>query len=269
MILSIPRRLRSLVASAPLIAAVAASACSSAPQERGATGLQGDVAADPFDPASCIGAPMTRDQAIALFAPGATDIVVGSYVIQKRSRPCNAVTGCGAWGATTTRLGSSIGSLSPDLEMKGSLHLKVVGDDIQLQLIDVTHGDAGSACSSVGGPQTCSAYEYVMGYQWGGSGGEFPTWSTVVKADSKGVALGGVLTASCVRLTDRARSPQAEEEYVLYATLAPPSTPSVAACPEDERIMRCGARAPGQTTCCRRGLTTCPQTGCDCWAKCD
>jgi len=227
--------------------------------------------ADPFDPASCGGPSMTRAEAVALLAPGTSDAIVGRYVIQKRSRTCSPVTGCGAWGASTTMLGSSLGSRSLNMEMRGDLHLKVVGSNVQLELGQGGRGStSGSTCSSVGAAQACSAYAYIAGYQWGGSGGMYPTQSVIIKADNARLTLGGVLTSTCVRLADTARSADKEEEYVLLAKLTSGTTPPTPACPDNKHLMQCGSRASsGQTTCCQMGLTTCPQSGCDCWGACN
>lgn len=54
---------------------------------------------DLFDDAAFGGAPLTRAEAVALFAPGAARADLGAFVFAQRSRTCNQVTGCGAWDA--------------------------------------------------------------------------------------------------------------------------------------------------------------------------
>jgi hypothetical protein len=43
------------------------------------------------------GTPLTREAAVARFAPGGTQADVGTFVVAQRSRACNTATGCGAW----------------------------------------------------------------------------------------------------------------------------------------------------------------------------
>ncbi|MFO0668409.1 MAG: hypothetical protein U0235_02115 [Polyangiaceae bacterium] len=52
---------------------------------------------DPFDPASCTGAPATTADFAARFAPGATLAYLGNYSVKVRTRDCNTVSGCTAW----------------------------------------------------------------------------------------------------------------------------------------------------------------------------
>jgi hypothetical protein len=61
----------------------------------------GPITNDPFDPLSCTGTNLTYAQATALFKPGSSTRVLGSYVVKHRSRTCNPVTGCSAWDAPT------------------------------------------------------------------------------------------------------------------------------------------------------------------------
>lgn len=228
------------------------------------------VTNDPFDPNSCTGAPMTREEALAFFAPGTTKAVIGEYVIQKRSRPCNSVTGCGTWREPITRIGHSLGSISADMEMRGRVVLEVQGDEIVLKLEDVTLPErVGSQCSIVrGDTHECSRYSYVMGYQW--LNGPSPTVTSISTAGSGRLELSGLLTTSCLRLTHSARSTSVEEQYVVLSQLTSGAPPPPMDCPSsDQTLMQCGSRAaPGATTCCRRGTTTCPQSGCDCWSSC-
>lgn len=55
---------------------------------------------DPFDPASCDGAAISREDAIALIGAGnAFNAVAPAKKLMARKRSCNPVTGCSAWGA--------------------------------------------------------------------------------------------------------------------------------------------------------------------------
>lgn len=245
------------------------------PEAGGGGGKADDVSrtSDPFDPQSCTGAAMTFEDAVALFEPGATKATIGEYVVQRRARPCNSVTGCGAWGATTTLLGMSLGSLGFDMEMRGAVGLEVEGGQIIVKLEDGSWEGAGSDCGIVAGAnQACSAYTYVVGTQWGGSGGLFPTWSTVVTAvdgSERTLDLSGTMTASCLRFRELVRGTDVEEEYVVLSRFTDPVTPEEPVCPAGSYEAECGSLAePGLTTCCNIGLVTCPQSGCDCWGSC-
>lgn len=55
---------------------------------------------DPFDAASCTGAPMTLQEGIARIGAGNQfSFVPGETALVQRTRLCNEVTGCGAWSA--------------------------------------------------------------------------------------------------------------------------------------------------------------------------
>jgi hypothetical protein len=56
------------------------------------------VSNDPFDAASCTGAPMTLQEGIAMIGAGNQfSFVPGQTALMQRTRLCNGVTGCGAW----------------------------------------------------------------------------------------------------------------------------------------------------------------------------
>lgn len=224
--------------------------------------------ADAFDPKSCEGPAMTRAEAIARFAPGTTETIIGTYVIEKRQRTCNAVTGCGSWQAPVTKLAASLGRLTPDLELRGEVRLVLEGTDIRVKLVQ--DGNLGSYCSLAdAATQSCTTYAFNMGSQWGGSGGYYPTVVPLSKVDNKNLTLSGVLTSTCLRLTDSAKSDKFEEEYAVLATLTAGQPIPLAQCPINHSFMQCGGKAgKGATTCCQAGLTTCAQSGCDCWASC-
>lgn len=57
---------------------------------------------DPFDPNACFDAGMTKSEALARFMAGSSTTTLGMMTLSKRSRPCNMLTGCAAWGSATT-----------------------------------------------------------------------------------------------------------------------------------------------------------------------
>ena len=246
------------------------AAASDASAQHGGTDAAGTTA--PFDPASCPGPSLTQAQAAQFFQPGATQAVIGSYTLSMRQRSCNGVTGCGAWSTPTTAVGVALGGGTQPLS--GTILLNVQGSSVVLDLQDSTEEkpySMGASCSAVdGSPQSCGAYEYDMGDQWGGSGGYFPTMAGLTDVDSNDVLLSGVLTAQCLRLAYAARDASGNDvqQFVLLAPVSPGPPLPPDPCPGGGSPMACGSQAAGQTTCCQKGLTTCPQSGCDCWAAC-
>lgn len=234
----------------------------------------GDAGAtsDPFDPASCGGAPLTEAQAAQFFQPGATQATIGTYTIEMRQRSCNPVTGCGSWGAPATGLGAVLGGGTQPLG--GTIFLNVEGTTVVLALQDHTEEkpySMGATCSTVDGtPVTCGGYSYDIGDQWGGSGGLFPTMGGLTDVNSADVLLAGVLTEQCLRLAYSALDASGNEvqQFVLLAPVSPGPPPPPDPCPGGGTQMACGSQAAGQVTCCQNGLTTCPQSGCDCWGAC-
>jgi hypothetical protein len=109
-----------------------------------------------------------------------------------------------------------------------------------------------------------------MGDQWGGSGGYFPTMAALTDVESADVQLSRVLTSQCLRLAWAATDASGDDvqEFALLAPVSPGPPLPPNPCPGGGTQMACGSQAAGQTTCCQNGLTTCPQSGCDCWAAC-
>lgn len=235
-------------------------------------GSDAPTTTDPFDPASCPGQPLTEAQAAQFFQPGTTQAVIGSYTIEMRQRDCNPVTGCGAWGGATTSIGFALGGGS--MELSGTVLLNVQGSSIVLALQDATEEkpySMGATCSAIdGASETCGAYEYDMGDQWGGSGGLYPTMVDLIDVNDANVTLSGVLTEHCLRLTYAAvdASGHQVQQFALLAPVSAGAPLPPDPCPGGGTQMACGSQAPGQTTCCQNGLTTCPQSGCDCWGAC-
>ena len=248
---------------------------SDAAADTGAHPPDAGTVTDPFDPGSCPGAPLTQAQAAKFFQAGATQAIIGSYTLEMRKRACNAVTGCGAWGAPTTTIGLTLGQLGADRTLSGQILLNVQGTGITLSLVDSTEelpDSMGATCGAVAAtPLQCTEYEYDLGDQWGGSGGLYPTLIQVIDANGKNVTLGGVLTSTCLRLAYAAidSSSNTVQEFVILSPVAPGPPPPPNPGPGGGTPMACGGQAPGQMTCCQNGLTTCPSSGCDCWGACE
>ena len=81
---------------------------------------------NPFDANACMDAPMTVAPAQAKFVPPASTATLGAVTISRRSRPCNSVSGCGAWGPITTEASTTAG-----LQVSGgtSIHLMLGTSD--------------------------------------------------------------------------------------------------------------------------------------------
>jgi hypothetical protein len=176
---------------------------------------------DPFDPASCQGEPITMEQMIALFESGASVADLGTYRVDRRTAECTALTGCGAWNVETQIVRTMwAGSTSmPWRELVGTARLRVEGEDIELRL-ESAHGYVptspyGSRCS-LGDTVACGNFSYLSSQQWGGSGGYFNYSSTLtVGSPSENVALRGVLTDHCLRLSHRVTSDTRDDEVAL------------------------------------------------------
>lgn len=97
------------------------------------------VVTDPFDTAACSGAPITFAELAAKFPAGAHVTSLGTYTLMKRTRSCDAVTGCSAWGdAVQATASPSFGSF----DLGGSLNVQTEGSQLA-----VTPRDASSTCS--------------------------------------------------------------------------------------------------------------------------
>ncbi len=64
---------------------------------------------NPFDWNACMDAPMTYAQGQAKIMPPMSSATLGAVTISKRTRPCNAVSGCGSWNPTTTEATTTAG----------------------------------------------------------------------------------------------------------------------------------------------------------------
>src|SRR5215831_16415375 len=86
---------------------------------------------DPFDPASCTGAPMTQPQALAYFAPAATEAALAPYHVKIRSRSCNQLTGCAGWEPATWILSYWAGPIG-EQPVDAMLYLNLVSGTVDL-----------------------------------------------------------------------------------------------------------------------------------------
>jgi len=104
---------------------------------------------DPFDPDTCNQHGMTDDEALAKFAPGTATAQLGTLQMMSRSRTCNAVTGCAAWGP-----GAADRSLAASLFLSGvTKKLQLGGADCSA--ITNRHGTAQLS--------VCDFSDYIQG----------------------------------------------------------------------------------------------------------
>jgi hypothetical protein len=165
---------------------------------------------DPFEPSSCSGAPMTRDEAIERLGDGSTWRDLGSARIVGRSRRCNAVSGCPAWDTTKPVVvaGTTPGS-SWTFPTPTSTHfaLQVTGGDVALRMwsdqiaVADTLRWQTATCKAVGAPLDCAAYGDDT--LWVGTPAQAVPWSLGPKG-SRQIASEGVLTNRCFRMARRA-----------------------------------------------------------------
>lgn len=124
--------------------------------------LPGPAAAssDPFDPASCSGAPITLAQFLSEFTPGAHEAALGAYTMMTRKRVCDPLTGCSPWTPTapTGGAGDAIRALN------GTARFVVMSaSSIALALRDSSYTSNSSLtgeAAAVAGPLTFGAGGY-------------------------------------------------------------------------------------------------------------
>lgn len=90
----------------------------------GRPALPSSGSSDAFDTSACLDAGMTMAQAVARFPAGATMVSLGNVTIRRRSRVCNTLTGCPAWGAATTEA-----TVEARLQTSGTVHFALDGRD--------------------------------------------------------------------------------------------------------------------------------------------
>lgn len=104
---------------------------------------------DPFDPASCPGPAITFAQAVAKLSSGASSVALGSYKLMARSRSCNSVTGCSAWGTPTqAKAPPPHGYDTGDFVLGGSFRIVTDGSGLEVAPLDDTCNVAYSYCTA-------------------------------------------------------------------------------------------------------------------------
>jgi hypothetical protein len=174
---------------------------------------------DPFDPASCTGAAMTQQQALAYFAPAATEAAIAPYHVKIRSRSCNTLTGCAAWQPGAWQLSTWAGRES-EQPVDGMLDVQLVSGTVDLSpRADFCNpNESISSCGSVSAAESCTALD-------------LPITPTNACGGSAGAMLGttaatltGTVTDHCTRLAAHAmdapdsNGSYTEYEAVLYST---------------------------------------------------
>jgi hypothetical protein len=161
---------------------------------------------DAFDPASCPGPSMTRDEAARRFSAGGTKAMLGPFQIYVRTRTCTNVTGCGAWSPAHF-------NSAPE---SGNLGLFIQGSQLFVDLMPEGVPSGNASCSALGGSPSGVTCNYTM-MQNGivtpvtiDGGNQFkPT---------------GVVGSHCARFTDRgsvwldaSETTYRQEDIVLFA----------------------------------------------------
>jgi hypothetical protein len=191
------------------------------------------------DPFLCAGSPLTDAQTLALFAPGTTLADLGSFQFSGHQRNCNKYTGCADWTPVDPK------------DLPNGHAVVQVGNQGRLQLVLVNlrcagnEGGYGETCwapafsdlqpqargwnassetaelhnGSFGGTY---GFEKVIDYQWGGSGGEYPTMGTYLIADQPSAPMSGELHSGCLQARAAQKSPPKSdgsytEEEVYFA----------------------------------------------------
>jgi hypothetical protein len=107
---------------------------------------------NPFDANACLDPVMTTAQAQARFAPAASTATLGPVTISRRSRPCNSISGCGAWGTTATEATTTAG-----LQVSGGTTIRVTLGPSDCGLLGPNGVITTNSC-----PTTGSAGSYEM-----------------------------------------------------------------------------------------------------------
>ncbi len=174
---------------------------------------------DPFDPASCTGAPMTQQQALAYFAPAATEAALAPYHIKIRSRACNTLTGCAAWQPADWQLSTLRATIS-EQPVDSMLYLQLVSGTVNLspRADFCNQNESISTCGSVSAPESCTALSLPI-TTTDPCGGDEPAQLGTTLAN-----LTGIVTDHCTRLAAHAmdapdmNGSYTEYEAVMYST---------------------------------------------------
>ncbi|MGE5185303.1 MAG: hypothetical protein ACM31C_24710 [Acidobacteriota bacterium] len=168
---------------------------------------------DPFDPASCTGAPITQQQALAYFAPAATEAAIAPYHVSIRSRACNQLTGCAGWQPASWRLNSWAGAIS-EAPVDGMLDFQLASGTVELSpRADFCNpNESISTCASVSAAsQSCSAPSLPISTT-NACGGSAPA-----QLGTSAITLAGIVTDHCTRLAAHAAdAPDANGSYTEY-----------------------------------------------------
>ena len=178
---------------------------------------------DPFDDNSCLGDPITYPQVIALFPAGASTVDIGSYVLYTKTRSCNGVTGCSAFGDSTQATARMAeGNENGGFGLAGFVQLQA-GDDGNGAYLDLNLVDFSSDVSFEGITEfelnnitisdvpvpwpTTQGYDYEL------------LDNLFIPPSPDGAAVLGdfsiTMTTSCLRVVGAPNSQQNTNEYAL------------------------------------------------------
>jgi hypothetical protein len=191
------------------------------------TGGSGGASTDPFDPASCTGAPMTRAQALTYFAPAATEAALAPFHVQIRERSCNSVTGCAAWHDGTWSLRGWQGELRSEAPIDGVLDLSLVSGvfDLSPRASLCNPDEAITTCGDVSAPSvSCTAPSLPLDPRSPCTG------SNTAQLGTTAAPLAGIVTDHCTRLSAHAAdAPDENGTYTEYEAVLS-STYGTSAC---------------------------------------
>lgn len=108
---------------------------------------------NPFDLNACMDTPMTMTQAQARFVPPASSAALGTVTISRRSRACNAVSGCGSFGAPTTEA-----TLPATLQVTGGTSIELRLGASSCGTLSASSGVVTNTCPSTGPAGSYSAH---------------------------------------------------------------------------------------------------------------
>jgi hypothetical protein len=186
---------------------------------------------DPFDAASCVGEPITHPEAVTLIGAGnGQRIIAPATKLSARKRSCNAVTGCGGWGApapATERFYMASAGSNSMLDREFDVHFAfgVNGTSVDAIVQDVSdHDHCPGGCSPRG--VSYSITQSMLREHHGASAlfVRYPQWvhgssGFFISQRSEAVALGPAattemhVTKSCARMA--ALSMDRQTEYAV------------------------------------------------------
>jgi hypothetical protein len=107
---------------------------------------------EPFDPNACYDAGMTMAEAVAKIPVAGSMTTLGMLAIRRRSRPCNKLTGCGAWGPAAPEA-----TVAARLQIAGNVHFALDSTDcgaVGANDYTLTY----NYCTATGGARTYSVH---------------------------------------------------------------------------------------------------------------